>query len=86
MGMQMNIKSDEAYALATEIADVEKTTLTQAVIEGLRAKKRELESQDSDAIYADALQICRHSALRLSGTMLSLAHGDLLYDEYGLPA
>jgi len=83
MGVQMNIKNAEAYAIASERAELEGISLTQAVLETLRAWKRE---QDSESIYAKALEICRETAPMLPDTQLSLAHGDLLYDDYGLPA
>jgi antitoxin VapB len=83
MGMQLNIKSDEAYALASKIAEAEGISLTQAVIEALRARERK---QESAITYQKALAICRDTAPRLPGTQLSIAHGDLLYDDYGLPA
>lgn len=83
MGAQMNIKNAEATALAGELAALEGTSVTQVVLEALRARKRE---RDSESIYAKALEICRDTAPRLPGTLLSLAHGDLLYDDDGLPA
>ncbi|WP_309610519.1 type II toxin-antitoxin system VapB family antitoxin [Sphingomonas sp.] len=83
MGAQMNIKSEEAYALASEIARRDGVSLTQVVVDALRAWER---NRDSDAIYARALEICRDTAPRLPATLLSIAHGDLLYDENGLPA
>ncbi len=83
MGAQMNIKSDEAYAIAAELAAAEGTSRTEIVLEALRALKRE---RDSESIYTKALAVCRDTAPRLSGTVLSLAHGDLLYDDMGLPA
>lgn len=83
MGAQMNIKSDEAYALATELAEAEGISRTEIVLEALRAWKRQ---HDSESVYLKALEICRDTAPRLPGTMLSLAHGDLLYDDDGLPA
>lgn len=42
MGAQTNIKSDEADALASEIAAMSGTSLTQTVLDALRASKREL--------------------------------------------
>lgn len=83
MGAQMNIKSDEAYAIAAELAARDDLSMTQVVLEALRAWKR---NRDSESIYERALEICRDTAPRLPDTQLSLAHGDLLYDEYGLPA
>lgn len=83
MGAQMNIKNVEAVELAAELAAAEGVTRTEIVLEALRAWKRK---RDSESIYAKALDICRDTAPRLPATQLSLAHGDLLYDENGLPA
>ncbi|WP_374411996.1 type II toxin-antitoxin system VapB family antitoxin [Novosphingobium colocasiae] len=83
MGAQLNIKSEEAYALASELAEIEGSSLTQVVLEALRSWKRH---RESEGVYARALEICRDTAPRLPDTQLSIAHGDLLYDERGLPA
>jgi hypothetical protein len=83
MGAQMNIKNAEAVELAAELAVSEGTSRTEIVLEALRALKRQ---RDSESIYLKALDICRDTAPMLPDTMLSLAHGDLLYDDYGLPA
>jgi hypothetical protein len=83
MGVQLNIKNAEAVQLAAELALAEGMSRTDLVLEALRAWKR---NRDSNSIYEDALEICRDTAPRLPDTQLSLAHGDLLYDEDGLPA
>ena len=83
MGAQMNIKNAEAAELAEQLAQAEGISRTEVVLEALRAWKRK---RDSESIYEKALAICRDTAPLLPGTMLSLAHGDLLYDERGLPA
>ena len=82
MGMQMNIKNDEAYALATELAGKEKVSLTQAVLEALRARKRQLDKRD---VVEEILALARDTRARMSPEALALDHGDYLYDEYGLP-
>ena len=83
MGAQMNIKNAEAAAIAAELAEAEGTSRTAVVLAALRALKQ---ARDSEHVYLQALEICRDSAPRLPDTQLSLAHGDLLYDDYGLPA
>ena len=83
MGAQMNIKNAEAAAIAAELAEAEGVSRTAVVLEALRALKQK---RDSESIYQQALEICRDTAPRLPDTQLSLAHGDLLYDDYGLPA
>jgi antitoxin VapB len=83
MGLQMNIKNAEATSIAGELATLEGTSVTQVVLEALRARKRQ---RDSEGVYSRALEICREAAPLLPDTQLSLAHGDLLYDDRGLPA
>ena len=83
MGAQMNIKNAEAAAIAAELAEAEGVSRTAIVLEALRAMKQQ---RDSETIYQEALVICRKTAPRLPNTQLSLAHGDLLYDDLGLPA
>ena len=83
MGAQMNIKNAEVVALAAELAKAEGISQTELVLEALRAWQRQ---RESESVYLKALAICRDAAPRLPDTMLSLAHGELLYDEYGLPS
>jgi hypothetical protein len=83
MGVQLNIKNAEAVELAAELAIAAGISRTEIVLEALRAWKRQ---RDSESIYLKALEICRDTAPMLPDTQLSLAHGDLLYDDYGLPA
>lgn len=82
MGAQMNIKSDEAYALATEIAGRTGETLTQVVLEALRARQRAL---TKDERFEQAMAICRDARSRMTPEFLALDHDALLYDEFGLP-
>lgn len=82
MGAQMNIKSEEAYALATELADLEGLTLTQAVLGALRARKRELTKAEK---VERVMALCREAAARMSPEMRALDMDDYLYDEFGLP-
>ncbi|MBY0283584.1 MAG: type II toxin-antitoxin system VapB family antitoxin [Sphingomonas sp.] len=82
MGAQMNIKSDEAYALATEIAGRTGETLTQVVLEALRARQRAL---TKDERFEQAMAICRDARSRMSPELLALDMDEYLYDERGLP-
>lgn len=82
MGAQMNIKSDEAYALATEIAGRTGETLTQVVLEALRARQRAL---TKDERFEQAMAIARDMRARMSPELLALDIDDFLYDEKGLP-
>lgn len=78
----MNIKSDEAYALATEIAGRTGETLTQVVLEALRARQRELSKAEK---LEQVMAICRDARSRMSPGLLALDMDEYLYDERGLP-
>lgn len=82
MGVQMNIKNAEAAAIAAELAAISGTSVTQAVLEALRARKREL---TKDEKLKRVMEISRASAARMSPETLALDIDEYLYDEYGLP-
>lgn len=82
MGMQLNIKSEEAYALASKIAEAEGVSLTQAVVEALRRREREL---SADARFERAMELIKDMRSRMSPELLALDVNDFLYDENGLP-
>ena len=82
MGAQMNIKNAEAYTLASELAVQEGVSLTQAVLEALRARKRELSKEEK---LKRVMAISRAAAARMSPETLALDIDEYLYDEFGLP-
>lgn len=82
MGVQMNIKNAEASAIAAELAALSGTSVTQVVLEALRARQREL---GKEAKIERVMALCRDTASRMSPELLALDHGEFLYDEYGLP-
>jgi antitoxin VapB len=82
MGVQLNIKSAEAKALALELADMTGESITQVVIDALKARKRVL---TKDERLARVMAIANDCAGRLSEPWKSVDHGDLLYDETGMP-
>ncbi|EIZ80439.1 transcription factor [Novosphingobium sp. Rr 2-17] len=83
MGAQMNIKSDEAYAIASELAGKTGTSLTQVVLEALRAHSKRL---DREAKIAEIREFCRETAAMMSPEVLAFDIDKELYDEKtGLP-
>ena len=83
--MSLNIKNQEAYQLASELAELTGETLTKAVTEALRERLVRLKKQQHKATAAELLAIGRQCAARFNRPMTSLDHGDWLYDERGLP-
>ena len=83
--MAMNIKNDEAQQLARELAKLTGETMTAAVTEALRERLSEFRSKEGRGIAERLLQIGRECAAQLKEPYRSADHGDLLYDEKGLP-
>ena len=87
MGQQLNIRSDEAYALAHDLARRLDTTATEVVERALReyaAKHRARTlTPDQRAFVEDVMALAeRSAAVKRPGATSD--HSDL-YDEKGLP-
>jgi antitoxin VapB len=82
--VSLNIKSPEADRLIQALADLTGESKTRAVIEALRERlEREQRSRDRKTLRADLLEIGRRCAAY--GRHDTTDHGELLYDEHGLP-
>ena len=82
MGVQMNIKNAEAYEIACALAEKTGASMTQVVLDALRAHKHELEKEDR---FERALEIIEDMRSRMSSVLLALDIDDYLYDQNGLP-
>ncbi len=83
--MSLNIKSDEAHRLARQVADVTGESMTKAVVQALRERLERLRRDSRGSRVERILAIGRDCAEHLEEPHLSVDHGDLLYDENGLP-
>ena len=82
--MSLNIKSPEAHALAGELARITGESMTKAVTEAIRERlEREQRRRDEEAVVAKAMAIARRVASYPRKDRRP--HGELLYDERGLP-
>jgi antitoxin VapB len=82
--MSLNIKSAEADRLVDALARLTGETKTRAVVEALREHlEREQRIRDRSLLSADLLEIGRRCARY--GRHDTTNHGELLYDERGLP-
>jgi len=85
MGMQLNIKSDDAYRLASRLSELTGESLTAAVTTALRERlEREEQSRDREARKRRIRDIAADIRARLPADMTS-DHGWLYDDETGLP-
>lgn len=87
MDVSLNIKNPEAHALAARLAQKTGETLTEAVMTALRERLARLEHKpDFDEERYQALKALVEGSRDLwSEALLSVDHGELLYDERGLP-
>jgi antitoxin VapB len=83
--MSLNIKTEEAHRLARELAAMTGESLTAAVTEALRERLDRLRKQQNGSLADRLLAIGEDCAARLKEPFRSIDHGDLLYDEHGLP-
>ena len=84
--MSLNIKNDETCRLARELAQLTGESMTGAITTALRERlERERRRQDKDALLRDMRAIAKRCAARLGPGPSAVEHGDLLYDERGLP-
>ena len=89
MGMQLNIKSDEAYQLASRLAALTGESLTTAVTEALRARlAAEEQSREAAAMIRDVRALTAEIRAELDkagGEPMSSNHDWLYDDQTGLP-
>ena len=85
--MSLNIKNKDAHKLARQLARITGESMTEAVTEALRERLKRVQNKDQRAakLSDQLLEIGRDCAPRLKEPYRSADHGDLLYDEKGLP-
>ncbi len=84
--MSLNIKNDETCSLARELAQLTGETMTGAMTIALRERlERERYRRDPDALARELRKIGERCASLLEPGPSAAEHGDLLYDERGLP-
>ena len=84
--MSLNIKNEETCRLAAELADLTGETMTGAMTVALRERlDRERRARGVEARVAELRAIGRRCAGLLRAGPAAAEHGELLYDERGLP-
>ncbi len=83
--MAVNIKNEEAHRLIRELASLTGESQTAAVTEAVRERLARLKRAARTPVPDRLLEIGARCAPRLREPFRSVDHGDLLYDENGLP-
>ena len=83
--MGLNIKSEETHRLVRELASLTGESMTAAVTEAVRERLARLRRDEATSLADRLLAIGKDCAARLKEPFRTVDHGDLLYDERGLP-
>jgi len=85
--MSLNIKNPETHALAERLAKLTGETMTEAVTTALRERLARVEEKPDfdEALYEKLKAIATDARKHMKEPWLSIEHGDLLYDQRGLP-
>jgi antitoxin VapB len=84
--MSLDIKNAETYRLVQELAALTGETQTAAVTIAVRERLDRVRHLREAGLADRLLAIGADTAPRLHGQWRNADHGDLLYDERGLPA
>lgn len=84
--MSLNVKNDETCRLADELARLTGETMTGAITVALRERLEREKHERSVAARVQEMRAIADRCAKLMGPSPSAAeHGDVLYDERGLP-
>ncbi len=84
--MSLNIKNEQTCRLARELARLTGETMTGAITVALQERlRREQRQRRADVVARDLQAIGQRCAKLLGDGPSAVDHGDLLYDERGLP-
>jgi antitoxin VapB len=83
--MGLNIKNREAHLMAEELSKLTGESMTIEVTVALRERLDRVRQKQGLGVADRLLAIGRDCAARLKEPFRSADHGDILYDERGLP-
>lgn len=84
--MALNIKNPQVHALATELAQLRKVSVTQAVLEAVRHElAHEKNRRRKTRLGEQLMEIGKRCAAHVGRGVSSDDHAAMLYDSQGLP-
>jgi antitoxin VapB len=81
----LNIKSKETHELVRELAERTGETMTAAVDRAVRERLERVRREQGKSLAEQLIEIGKQCAAQIKEPYRSIDHGDLLYDEQGLP-
>ena len=83
--MGLNIKSKETHELVRELAERTGETMAAAVDRAVRERLERVRREQGKSLAEQLIEIGKQCAAQIKEPYRSIDHGDLLYDEQGLP-
>jgi antitoxin VapB len=84
--MSLNIKNEEAHRLARQLSEITGESMATAVTKAIGERlDRVRTARSAKAMSERIMKIARESGRLWKEPFRSIDHGDLLYDEKGLP-
>ncbi len=83
--MALNIKNEETQKLAQELAKLTGESMTAAITEAVRERLDRVREQRGTSLADRLLKIGKDCAAHLQEPYRSADHGELLYNEKGMP-
>jgi len=83
--MGLNIKNEETHRLVAELAKLTGESMTTAVTEAVRERLDRVRRTKGISLAERLVAIGKDCAAHLKEPFRSVDHGELLYDERGLP-
>jgi len=83
--MALNIKNEQTQKLAQELAELTGESMTAAVTEAVRERLDRVREEHGTGLADRLLKIGKDCAAHLKEPYRSVDHGELLYNEKGLP-
>jgi antitoxin VapB len=83
--MSLNIKNEKTHEMAQELARLTGESMTAAVSEAIRERLERVRGNSKKNLAERIMEIARECGPLWKEPYKSIDHGDLLYDENGLP-
>ena len=84
--MSLTIKNKDVYNLASELATLTGTSMTKVVLDALRSHREQILRKQQNTMHVQELtSIAQRCAAHIQHPPLAVEHGDMLYDDNGMP-
>ena len=83
--MSLNIKDEKTHRMARELARATGESMTAAVSEAIRERLERVRADSKQDMVERIMKIAKECGPLWKEPCRSIDHGDLLYDEKGLP-